>query len=53
MTELNVWQYVDDYFMIKLLPENEHLITALQANKAAGIPEIDVSPTQGRLLYSR
>lgn len=51
MTELNVWQYVDDYFMTKLLPENEHLNTALQANKAAGIPEIDVSPTQGRLLY--
>lgn len=51
MTELNVWQYVDDYFMTKLLPENEHLNTALQVNKAAGIPEIDVSPTQGRLLY--
>ncbi|MEY2353109.1 O-methyltransferase [Lysinibacillus capsici] len=51
MTELNIWQYVDDYFMTKLLPENEHLNTALQANKAAGIPEIDVSPTQGRLLY--
>lgn len=51
MTELNVWQYVDDYFMTKLLPENKHLNTALQANKAAGIPEIDVSPTQGRLLY--
>lgn len=39
--------------MIKLLPENEHLNTALQANNAAGISEIDVSPTQGRLLYSR
>ena len=34
MTELNVWQYVDDYFMTKLLSENEHLNTALQANKA-------------------
>ncbi|MFK5709630.1 O-methyltransferase [Lysinibacillus boronitolerans] len=51
MTELNVWHNVDDYFMTKLLPENEHLNSALQANKAAGIPEIDVSPTQGRLLY--
>ena len=51
MTELNVWQYVDDYFMTKLLPENEHLNTALQANKAAGIPEIDISPPQGKLLY--
>ncbi len=51
MTELNVWHNVDDYFMTKLLPENEHLNSALQANKAAGIPEIDVSPTQGKLLY--
>lgn len=51
MTELNVWQHVDDYFMNTLLPENEHLNAVLQANKAAGIPEIDVSPTQGKLLY--
>lgn len=51
MTELNVWKNVDDYFMDKLLPENEHLDAVLQANKEAGIPEIDVSPTQGKLLY--
>ncbi|KPN97625.1 methyltransferase [Lysinibacillus sp. ZYM-1] len=51
MTELNVWHNVDGYFMDKLLPENSYLNAALQANKAAGIPEIDVSPTQGKLLY--
>lgn len=51
MTEMNVWQNVDHYFMDKLLPKNEHLNAVLQANKAASIPEIDVSPTQGRLLY--
>ncbi len=51
MTELNVWKNVDDYFMDKLLLENEHLDAVLQANKEAGIPEIDVSPTQGKLLY--
>ncbi|WP_155593460.1 O-methyltransferase [Lysinibacillus cavernae] len=51
MTELHVWQNVDDYFMDKLLPENSHLNAVLQANKTAGIPEIDVSPTQGKLLY--
>jgi len=51
MTELNVWNNVDGYFMDKLLPENSYLNAALQANKAAGIPEIDVSPTQGKLLY--
>lgn len=51
MTEMNVWQNVDHYFMDKLLPINKHLNTVLQTNKAASIPEIDVSPTQGRLLY--
>lgn len=51
MTEMNVWQNVDHYFMDKLLPKNENLNAVLQANKAASIPEIDVSPTQGRLLY--
>ena len=53
MTELNVWHNVDDYFMTKLLPENEHLNSALQANKAAGIPEIDVSPTQETIIFTR
>lgn len=51
MTEMNVWQNVDHYFMDKLLPINKHLNAVLQTNKAASIPEIDVSPTQGRLLY--
>lgn len=51
MTEMNVWQEVDNYFMDKLLPKNEQLNAVLQANKAASIPEIDVSPTQGKLLY--
>lgn len=51
MTEMNVWQNVDHYFMDKLLPKNEQLNAVLQANKAASIPEIDVSPTQGELLY--
>lgn len=48
---MNVWKNVDHYFMDKLLPKNEQLNTVLQANKAASIPEIDVSPTQGKLLY--
>lgn len=51
MTELNVWHNVDNYFTDKLLPDNSCLTAALLANKAAGIPEIDVSPTQGRFLY--
>lgn len=48
---MNVWKNVDHYFMDKLLPKNEQLNAVLQANKTASIPEIDVSPTQGKLLY--
>lgn len=47
----NVWKDVDEYFIDKLLPSDEILEGVLQANKEAGIPEIDVSPTQGKLLY--
>ncbi|MGE7691760.1 O-methyltransferase [Lysinibacillus sp. NPDC097214] len=51
MTNFNVWNNVDEYFMKKLIPADTELEEVLQANKAAGIPEIDVSPTQGKLLY--
>lgn len=51
MTNFNVWNNVDEYFMEKLIPADTELEAVLQANKAAGIPEIDVSPTQGRLLH--
>lgn len=46
-----IWQNVDEYFIDKLLPSDVTLEGVLQANKKAGIPEIDVSPTQGKLLY--
>jgi len=51
MTNLNVWNNVDKYFMEKLIPADTELEAVLQANKVASIPEIDVSPTQGKLLY--
>jgi predicted O-methyltransferase YrrM len=44
------WTAVDDYIADKLLPEDEALTAALQANAAAGLPAIDVSPAQGKLL---
>ncbi len=47
----NVWKYVDEYFIDKLIPFDETLEGVLQTNREAGIPEIDVSPTQGKLLY--
>lgn len=47
----NVWHDVDEYFIDKLIPFDETMENVLQTNKNAGIPEIDVSPTQGKLLY--
>ncbi len=47
----NVWKNVDEYFIDKLIPSDKTLEGVLQTNKEAGIPEIDVSPTQGKFLY--
>jgi predicted O-methyltransferase YrrM len=44
------WRDVDDYFTDLLVPEDPVLADALAASKAAGLPAIQVSPTQGRLL---
>nr|WP_314426599.1 O-methyltransferase [uncultured Erwinia sp.] len=45
------WAAVDDYFTEQLVPQDEPLLAALEANKAAGLPPIDVAPNQGKLLY--
>ncbi|MDQ0271437.1 O-methyltransferase [Cytobacillus purgationiresistens] len=45
-----VWSEVDAYFIEKLITFDSTLEDVLQANKEAGIPEIDVSPPQGKLL---
>jgi len=46
-----IWNDVDEYFIDKLIPFDPSLEHVLNTNKEAGIPEIDVSPTQGKLLY--
>ncbi|WP_409367542.1 O-methyltransferase [Lysinibacillus sp. 38-6] len=51
MVTNNVWHDVDEYFIEKLIPVDKSLDNVLQTNKNANIPEIDVSPTQGKLLY--
>lgn len=48
-TEL--WTSVDHYFAGKILHGDEALEQALVANTAAGLPAIDVSPLQGKLLH--
>ena len=44
------WTAVDDYIGDRLLAPDPALGAALAANAAAGLPAIDVSPPQGKLL---
>jgi predicted O-methyltransferase YrrM len=44
------WSAVDDYLVEHLLPHDPVMDAVLAANAAAGLPAIDVSATQGRLL---
>jgi predicted O-methyltransferase YrrM len=45
------WIAVDDYIAEKLLSADPALEAALDANRQHGLPAIDVSPAQGKLLY--
>lgn len=44
------WTAVDRYITDLLVPPDAVLEAALQANAAAGLPSIDVTPNQGKLL---
>jgi predicted O-methyltransferase YrrM len=46
-----IWGRVDDYIVDKLVQQDGALAAALAANGAAGLPTIDVSPAQGKLLH--
>ncbi|MBX3203559.1 MAG: O-methyltransferase [Labilithrix sp.] len=45
------WSAVDHYFEAVLTPKDDALESALAANAAAGLPAIDVSASQGKLLH--
>ena len=45
------WNAVDKYFVQALVGPDQALDSALSANLGAGLPPIDVSPTQGKLLH--
>jgi predicted O-methyltransferase YrrM len=45
------WRRVDAYLVDRLAPPDPALDAVLAANAAAGLPAIDVSPAQGRLLH--
>ncbi|MEK4043465.1 O-methyltransferase [Paenibacillus sp. FSL H8-0048] len=51
MEEQNKWSNVDTYFNDRLLTKDPVLDAALDANAGAGLPNIDVAPNQGKLLY--
>lgn len=50
MAEQADWTAVDDYIGRHLIGEDAALAAALDANNAAGLPQIDVSPAQGKML---
>src|SRR5437867_4532870 len=45
------WTRVDRYINNLLVPPDSVLEEALKASKAAGLPEISVTPSQGKLLH--
>jgi len=47
----DTWTAVDEYVTGLLAPPDEALDAAVRAGEAAGLPQIQVSPPQGKLLY--
>jgi predicted O-methyltransferase YrrM len=47
---LDTWKQVDQYFTDALIAPSETFNAALEANRAAELPAIDVTPLQGRFL---
>ena len=45
------WQAVDDYIAAKLLGDDDALATTLANNAEEGLPPIDVSAAQGKMLF--
>ncbi len=45
------WQAVDDYIAEKLLGDDDALAATLANNAGQGLPPIDVSPAQGKMLF--
>jgi predicted O-methyltransferase YrrM len=51
MTEEQTWRAVDDYIEHVVGASDEALTAALAVSAAAGLPAINVSPAQGKLLH--
>ena len=48
---LSRWTAVDEYLEAKLVPADPVLAEVLRSSAAAGLPDIQVSPTQGKFLH--
>lgn len=46
-----LWTSVDEYFVSQLVPHDEVLASALMTSTDAGLPNIAVSPSEGKFLY--
>jgi predicted O-methyltransferase YrrM len=51
MDNETTWSAVEEYFESRLLPSDPVLEAALEASAAAGLPSIQVSASQGKLLH--
>jgi predicted O-methyltransferase YrrM len=51
MTRNDTWTAVDDYISHWLTPSDPALAAALAANAAAGLPPIDITPSEGKFLH--
>src|ERR1700691_5060950 len=51
MNEDTTWVAVDEYFEEQLIGDDPALESSLAASTAAGLPSIQVSACQGKLLY--
>ena len=45
------WTRVDEYLEENLVPSDPVLEACLRSSREANLPNIQVSPTQGKLLY--
>ncbi|MEC3883495.1 O-methyltransferase [Halobacillus sp. HZG1] len=50
MSNLETWKQVDQYFIDQLIPSDAVMENVLKANEEAGLPSIDVSAAQGKML---
>ncbi|MEF3303727.1 O-methyltransferase [Paenibacillus sp. GYB003] len=51
MNQTHLWNEVDRYMADRLIPRDDVLESVLEANRSAGLPPIDVTPAQGKLLH--